>query len=189
MSSSNNKCDTCTAYNWECNATFYNDCTACNGSCIGHHIGHLGKRDYHLRSQKEGPSSSKRPKSVSASTQTGEMQRPAQPEADPTILFVMMKKFKEEASIWERLFHASEVDNQRLRNLAGDQQETIDRLITEVNVVRAVNDVLWERNEHQHATLVAIGNRHEEVAREYMPWMWAPTPPNSPDTIDLTDDD
>lgn len=189
MSSQQLKCETCTAYNWDCNATFLDNCTTCNGSCIGHHIGHLSKRDYHLRGAETRPGATKRPKTVSTSTQTGTTTRTTQPEADPTVLFVMMKKFKEDAALWEEMFHASERDNQAQRKLLGDQQETIDRLINEVRVTRAVNDVLWERNEHQHAILTQIGQQHGEVAREYMPWVYADTPPVSPrepTLIDLT---
>lgn len=184
MSSSNNKCSICEAYGWDYHLCCLNASTRINNRKRGSR-----GSDHTVCGAEEGSRPTKRQASVQTDDAPGPMQGPAQPEANPTILFIMMKKFKEEAELWESLFHASEKDNQGLRNLAGSQQESIDRLITEVNVVRAVNDVLWERNEHQHATLVAIGQRNPDVAREYLPWMAAATPPLSPDTIDLTEDD
>lgn len=110
--------------------------------------------------------------------------------ADPTILFVMMKHYKEEATA---AIEEAEIAN----TAAAFQRHRAERLNAQANTLtaeledaRTVIDALWRRLDVSYAHLRMICIQHPDIAADHMPWLNMPTPPNTPENIiDLTTDE
>lgn len=173
MNSSNN-CNICKAYGWD------ND--ACAGS--DSNIRATGKRTHAIHRTQEEERPSKRHTRVQTCSDAG-----CDPKANPTILFILMKKFKEERDHWERIARVNERDNVK-KDIEIQVLERVNAThLRDLQRTMETNTALWNRTETQYATLVSIGRAFPEVANIYMPWMNAETPPASPETVDLTTDE
>lgn len=177
MSTSNNNCNTCKAYNWECNHS--NGGADCNRG-----ISDPRKRAATLRRKEEEGSPAKRHKGVQAGAATSKNAR-----ADPTVLFHMMDFWMKEAEAWKTIARKNEVDNVKKDMEIQVLEAVNERHLQDIQSTMEVNAALWQRVDQQYATLVAIGRQFPEVAEVYMPYMAANTQPNSPGFVDLTADE
>lgn len=111
----------------------------------------------------------------------------ASPQADPVVLYVMMKHYRDEAQEWERIARRNEIDNAK-KDMELQVLEAVNAThLAGLQDANATIHHLWRRNDILYATLTEIARNNPELQQQYMPWMTAVTPPMSP--IDLTTDE
>nr|UOF76834.1 hypothetical protein [Cressdnaviricota sp.] len=128
------------------------------------------------------PSSSARPLKMPRVSTV--QRKPPRSNLDPISIWL-----EQERDAWETIAKANERDLIK-KELQNEVLERVNR--THIRNLQDATETithLWRRHDILFATLSEIGHANPDIADRYMPWLNAPTPPGSPDEIDLTADE